>query len=85
MKLRLAKKIWNGVPKGKYATYQFRKAYPIMIRYLSNHKTPKRLLRRWELSNLKDKILASNLNVGANLREYINNKQLKRKRHERRK
>ena len=85
MKLRLAKKIWKAIPNGEYNTYKFRKAYPIMIRYLSNHKTPNRLLRSWELSNLKDKILASNLNVGANLREYINNKQLKRKRHEKRK
>ena len=38
MKLRLAKRIWNGVPKGKYTTYQFRKSYPIMIKYFSNHK-----------------------------------------------
>ena len=38
MKLRLAKKILDGVPKGKYTTYQFRKSYPIMIKYFSNHK-----------------------------------------------
>ena len=85
MKLRLAKKIWNGVSKGKYTTYQFRKAYPIMIRYFSNHKTPKWVLRKRELSKYKDKILASNTILGTKLREYINNKQLKRKRHERRK
>ena len=78
MKLRLAFKIWSGVPKGKYTTYQFRKAYHIMIRYFRNYKTPKLVLRKREQSKIKDKILASNTILGKSLSEYINNKKLKR-------
>ena len=82
MKLRIAKKIWYTYlyDYNPYNKYQFMKAYHIMVPYLMNHKTPKRLLHHCELSNLKDRILASDLKIGADLREYIRIKKLRRER-----
>ena len=80
MKLRLAKKICNAPPKCRYNAYKIGRAYHVMMRYFCNYKTHKWVLRKRKLK-YKDKILASNTILGEEFREYINNKQLKRKRH----
>lgn len=86
MKLRLAKKIWNKYNTERaYNKFMFDKSFSRVLKYYKFHKTPKWLLRKREQSKYRDKFLSCNNSLGEELREYINNKQLKRKRHERRK
>ena len=84
MKLRLAFKIWNGgYHDREYNKFMFDKSRTRVIKYFKAYKTPKWVWSKRELK-YKDKILTSNNILSEGLREYINNKQLKRKKHGRR-
>lgn len=79
MKLRLANKIFDSCgTEMECNQYKMDKAITIINRHFKIYKTPKWVLRKRELK-YKDKILASNNILGKELREYINNKNLKRK------
>ena len=85
MKIRLANKIFDSCgTEMECNSYKMDKAKTVILRHFKNYKTPKWVLRKRELK-YKDKIIASNNIISEELREYINNKQLKRKRHEKRK
>ena len=85
MKIRLANKIFDSCGTERECNqYKIDKANTAILRNFKNYKTPKWVLRKREQSKIKDKILTSNNILSEGLREYINNKQLKRKKHGRR-